>query len=180
MPIIGMIGANAVGKTTAVRRWCQRYTRLVGVCCDSQIQIMDGRESPSKGWQGTDAARQALIRKYQAMDRVVVLEGAAGYGCRIIREAKPVHTLIIVTNEDSMKAFLRDRCGRRGKEFRADYWTPKKLQYEGNHRCMNFARKELFHLDYTVVEINDQEKDWAEGDVVFGKLFRRYNRRSLR
>jgi hypothetical protein len=49
--------------------------------------------------------------------------------------------IIPVTDEWSARQFLIDRCEKRNKKFRADYWTKKRLTYEARDRYLNVAKK---------------------------------------
>jgi hypothetical protein len=75
--------------------------------------------------------------------------------------AKVVFT---VTSWETMRGFLIARCADRNKEFRADYWTPTKLNYEGYNRYINQARKYLdpVGVPYTRFEIGPTREEWAQ------------------
>ena len=49
--------------------------------------------------------------------------------------------IIPITDELSARQFLVDRCEKRNKKFRADYWTKKRLTYEARDRYLNVAKK---------------------------------------
>lgn len=69
MPIITMIGPHAVGKTTAARRWSQRYPELRSVVADNQLEICGGVEICVRSWKSTIEDKQKIMREREYAPR---------------------------------------------------------------------------------------------------------------
>lgn len=173
--IIHLVGPNAIGKTTAVQRWSKRYgERLTTISCDNNKVTCGSEEFREKGWQGTAAEKDALVKKYQALDKIIVMESAR---TTTLCSAIPQEPVILVTCAWQLhKANMMARCAAKNKRFRAEYWTDWKLNYECTARYVNFAKKRLpgsrvehFHLT--------NYAEWDAVDAYFGALFRQlYNK----
>jgi hypothetical protein len=177
--VIVMLGPNAIGKTTAVRRWCERYpNRLVGVLADSQIKIEYGVETPWKGWHTSDdMERRSLAKQCEQLNKVCVVEAASGYGVRIAKAfSKPMLFLVTCSGEASRNNIQR-RCEAKGKAFKGEYWTAAKCGYDSSRRHVNFATDSLHK--YVEVAVEGME-DWPAADQEFYNLFREINNRLLR
>jgi predicted ABC-type ATPase len=153
-------GPNCSGKTTSV----QKALHLMEIAPDNPyIEVIqadnDDRFKGSAEEQGA-----ALLRIWSSDVSLVLIEGTrintptvqmvrANPGFRIFR--------VFMTRQspDVMKAHMQARCEKRGKTFRADYWSRQKLEYEGSRRYPNIFRKNGFSpkiydidLEYNVCE----------------------------
>lgn len=175
---ITLVGPNAIGKTTAVRRWVARYSKLVAISADLQLVFRDGEETRQKGWSGTAEQKQQLVDEYQSLQRVVVVESAR---TDILRFSRNNGFLLLVTcSAESHRQHLIQRCTAKEKKFRDDYWTLGKCAYESQRRYVNSA-KENFDSNRThMFTVNDQERDWPVVDEYFGQLFRRLHNQIVR
>lgn len=169
--VICLLGPNAIGKTTAVRRWCEKYgDKLVGVLADTQISIINGEEIRDKGWQSGDVEeRERLAAKYEAMNRVVVVEAAAGYGVRVSKAFKNPVCICVVCSGKASRANIESRCVAKGKEFRGDFWTADKCSYDSERRHVTHCKKS--NLESVIVRVENRETDWEKADEEFSKLF---------
>lgn len=182
MPIIALIGPNAVGKTSAVTRWCKKYQRLVGCLCDSNQRVVAGQlEIEARSWKQNES-RAALVEHYKLLSQtaVIVAEGASGYGLRIAKELDADLWIIITCSAQASRRQLQARCQQRGKTFRADYWTDLRLSYESERRHIKYARKNLPAERFVVAAVEEQAEDWPKVDQLFGTIYRRLNNELLR
>jgi len=183
MPLIVMVGPNAIGKTTAAARWYESYPSLVSVSCDNGLVRANGLSNViprdrEKGWSGSVEEKTALVRKYRDLERVVLIESAR---TDIVRFAEGEGWLLVVTcNGPTHKRHLQARCEAKRKRFREDYWTDQKLTYESFGRYNNAANRywDCAKTERFVVE--DQETDWARIDDWFGTLFRKLHNGLIR
>lgn len=173
MPVICLVGPHAVGKTTAVKRWVKRYSRLKGVLADNQLEITQETEERVLEWKHTAEDKKRLVEKHSASRTVSVLDSVRTTNCLYIG---PEDRVIVLTVpwEISMQ-HLKDRCKANGKKFNAEYWTPKKVEYESSNRYLNFMEKNLDEKQYAIFNIRQQAKDWKIVDKHFGQLYRSMN-----
>lgn len=175
MPVIGLSGPNAIGKTTAVSRWVHRYQSLWAALADNQREtgaddwdkVLAGPPNVRE-WKHDGEAKRLLVEKHRA-GRVTVIDSARTTALNFFEAGEPI--ILVVTDGPTLGRLLRARCEDRQKRFRDDYWTADKLDYEARHRYLNFAAKGIGECN--VFEIRDQARDWAAVDEYFGRLFRR-------
>lgn len=172
MALISMVGCNAVGKTTAARRWSERYgPRLLCVLADVQTELCDGVETRVKATKGTAEEKADLVARYRDEPRVVLFESARTSHLPATRPGEPV--IIVTCDWQLYEKHMRARCAAKGKRFRDDYWDERKLRYESGRRYSTFSVKYLAGYDVRQFEVRDQAADWVKIDEYFGMLFRR-------
>lgn len=130
-------GPNCSGKSTAadlaLRPWA----------ADPRLVVAHGDADGT--YKGNPAAQQAAVQAlWDSAAPVVVIEGtqrlATAVGLVAGRNRGRRFVALITTQApDVMRAHLQARCAKAGKTFRADYWTDKVLQYEGQLRFRNLA-----------------------------------------
>lgn len=172
MPVIALCGPNAVGKTTAARRWAARYPRLVACLCDVRGLIQEGIETKdSHCWK---KHRGLLAERYRALaqSRVVLVESASGYGLRIAQDVEAQHWIVLVCSWQASLVQRKARCARTGKVFKEKAWTPTRLGYESERRMLN-AVSGLPPVRYKVFRVEDQSQDWEVVDEYFCALYRK-------
>jgi hypothetical protein len=77
MPIISMVGCNAIGKTTAAFRYAAKYKDKLTVCiADNQWVLIDGEKIKERGWKGTSEEKQELVEKYASQGGITLVESA--------------------------------------------------------------------------------------------------------
>lgn len=179
--IIMLIGPNAIGKTTTVRRLCKKYgSILIGVLADNQITIFDGVDQKEKGWQsGEENERVAIARKYERLGKMVLVEAAAGYGVRIAKAFTAPFVFCVTCSGKQSSENIRQRCIRTNKEFRADYWTPEKCSYDSERRHVNFCQSSIPADRWATVRVENQEDGWVEFDAQFSRVFVRLRNQRL-
>lgn len=177
MPVIGLSGPNAIGKTTAVKRWCARYPgKLLGALADDQREVVsDGGEVDhltmpcnAREWKGTTEQKTALVEKHRQSDQVVVIDSARTTALNCFLPDEPI--ILVWCSPELLFTMLRDRAKARGKPFQENYWKDKVI-YESKISYANFAAKEIGRVK--MFEIRDREKDWPAVDEYFGQLYRR-------
>lgn len=176
MPVIGLAGPNAIGKTTAVSRWVKRYPELWAALADNQ------RETGSKDWdrvlagppnvrewKGDGGDKRNLVESHRVSTRITVIDSARTTALNYFLYGEPV--ILVTCSWETMERNLKERCGRVGKKYRVDYWTKERLGYEASRRYKGFAAKHP-EMSCRVFEVNDYERDWPAVDAYFSKAYR--------
>lgn len=173
--VIGMIGPHAVGKTTAVHRWVAKYPGLVGVVADNQWEVTAAGRTSVRGWKGNKAEKQALCREAIARPLVSVIDSARGFSCWLSEFRLTDQVIVITSPEPDGRRFIEERRASKSSSPKplADFWTPKRLEYECTGHLLNYARKHLRPEQWTHFVVSDRERDWAPIDAHFGRLFRK-------
>jgi hypothetical protein len=134
-------GSNASGKTTTVARVLGIFDR------HQESRIFSIRADNDGRFKGSSEDQEAVLTELWLSDTpVLVIEGTR-INTPLMRVAKKHAaarklTVIMATQTpEVMGAHLRARCEKKGKTFRADYWTRWKLEYEGMKRYPNSFRK---------------------------------------
>ncbi len=163
MPVIGMIGPHAVGKTTALKRWAERYNGLITVSLDVERSAYPDNE-----------AKQALVKQCQTDNRVWVLESARGFAAWVgaFKATDPV--IVLTCPEPVGRQWISDRRVAKGKPAElGPYWTERRLDYECNGHLLNYVKKKLHPDQVKHFVIEDRARDWPAADDYFGLLYRR-------
>jgi len=173
MPIIHMMGPNAIGKTTAATRWSEKYgSRIAVVLADIQMEVVGDVKTKVRGWKGEQSEKKALVEAIRTQYPVVLCESART--TTTTTYALPEEPVIILTcSPEAMDRNMKARCDRKGKTFREDYWKLDKLAYESSRRYLTFAKKNLDPRQIKHFVIEDYATDWAAVDEYFFSLFRR-------
>ncbi len=170
--IISLVGCNAIGKTTAARRWAAKYPQLVSVSADGgTFVIRDGVEKRQVEWKGEVATKERLTRGYAAEKGVVLIESARTTHLAFTPEDSP--TIVVTCSWQLYEKHMRARCLAKGKRFRDDYWTQDKLAYECSRRYLSWVAKHFEGREVHYFEIEDQARDWPKVDECFDRLYRR-------
>ena len=180
MPLIALIGTHAIGKTTAVRRWIERYPKLIGIIADTQLAIRDGEEARERErereWKGTGEDKRTMIEQYRSLPRITVIDTAAARANMILPFFSIKESVICLQcSPIVMLNNLRSRCEKQRKKFNSDYWDIQRLTYEAQGRAVNYVQKNLHPSQYRIFTVNDYERDWPVVDEYFGSLYRRFN-----
>ena len=154
-------GSNCCGKTTLVEHV---LNRLVADGFDDR-HIFNARADSGSYYKGkTLDQERKLLEAWESEARVAIFEGTRiNSPLTRIAIAHPdirrLEVLVILQKPDVMKAHMMARCARKGKTFRADYWSMWKLEYEGMKRYPNYFRKRYIKtqnftmdLEYKVCE----------------------------
>jgi hypothetical protein len=173
MPIIAMCGPHAIGKTTAVRRWVERYHGLLDCISDSQMYIRWGGNADILDWKGTVEEKAALVKECRERRCVTVVESVRATVLNFLLPGEPI--ILVLCSGETMGRVLRERCARKGKPFNNDYWTKDNLEYESHLRYTNLVGKLGLETSCKQFFIEDQARDWSAVDEYFGSLFRRMN-----
>lgn len=173
MPVIGLIGPHAVGKTTAARRWAARYSGLTACLTDIQLVLRNGVETRVRGWKGTKEEKIELTREAQSYSGVVLVESARGFSTWL-SVLLPTDFVIVITCSESLgRQWLEERRG--GRKL-SEYWTATRLEYECSRHLLNSVKRlkpdQVKHFEFT-----DRAKDWKEVDSYFSALYRKLNNR---
>lgn len=179
MSLICLFGPHAIGKTTAARRWVDRYKpRLKAALADAQL-VYDGEaEVRVREWKGTLEEKHRLIGESRAdPSSVILIESCSSYGHQIARGLGPADRVIHVYCPPALlRENLRRRCEASGKTFNLSYWDDKRCGYEAFQRMDNCLRRVLRPDQYVKFLIKDYAADWPAVDEYFSQLFRRlYN-----
>jgi deoxyadenosine/deoxycytidine kinase len=166
MPMISLVGCNAVGKTTAAARYATRYPFLKTWSLD-----LLRKEFPD-----TSAKVQLAARCVAERGTVHLIESV--YTTHL--DCPPHPVFVAVCDWKLYERHMRARCERRGKRFRDDYWNPGKLEYESGRRYRNWVAKNLRPSDVVLFEIRDQAADWATLDERVAAVIRRLHNETLR
>jgi hypothetical protein len=175
--VIAMCGPNAIGKTTAARRWAAEMPYLTACLCDSKAVVRNGVEcEEDASWKSADPeVRAGLAQRYSTWPGVVLVESASGYGLRIAEEMRADHWIILTAPPAASLDQLRSRAVALGKPFRDDYWTLTKVGYESERRLLNYARSKLPDNRWTQFVIENQTRDWPVVDKFAKALISKYH-----
>jgi hypothetical protein len=159
--LIGIYGMFAVGKTTFLMDAKEDLPGIVNN--DLTVVFADlGDEyhyeptddewiiyGDSIRWKGKrDEKLPHIESMIEDRDMLWIVESARYFGglqdeiIRCVRKHGGGAAFIVpVSDEPTARQFLIDRCNKRNKEFRADYWTERRLNYEAYHRYVNVVNK---------------------------------------
>lgn len=170
MPVVGMIGPHAVGKTTAARRWLKRFPLLTVAFCDDQWEETSAGRVRVREWKGTKEEKiaQALRVKADA-SRVTLIESARGFSTWLSVFAPTDPVIVITCSEPLGRRWLEERRGGRPL---GPYWTERRLEYECRGRLMNYVTKKLDPKQVRHFEFADRDAGWEEVDRYFTSLYR--------
>ena len=187
MAFLGVYGAHAAGKTTAIHRFYDeietvnfktspKFTIIFADNNNAEYRYDQGvlsfkdRTPGGSLWNGKSVGKRAAIRDCVADDSRVYLVESARFDTHVgianaHMEYEGGSNVVFVTLEwQTMGLFIQQRCDIKGKTFRADYWTPAKLNYEGYKRYINQAHKYLdpARVPYKVFQIDEQRENWTD------------------
>jgi len=144
-----LTGSNAAGKTTAIRNvlidW-EDDPRIENIRADNDSRFksdaVEQRSVLTDIWLGP---KQVLLIEGTRIN-TPLMDVAKKAKAHFNNESPGVEfrelvVLMVTQKPDVMKQHLIDRCAKRNKKFRADYWTLQKLEYEGSKRYPNSFRK---------------------------------------
>jgi hypothetical protein len=181
VPLIALFGPHAVGKTTAARRWVDRYKpRLVAALCDVQRGYDGAAETRVKEWKGT-FAQKAVLLAAEARRRPGVFLIETGRGNMILPALAPDDAVVhVYCSPARLRENLRARAARLGKKFNEPYWDDDRCGYEARRRLDNCAARHLRPGQMASFKIDDYARDWPAVDAYFGSLFRKLHNGGLR
>ena len=161
--LLGLYGVFAVGKTWFIEKNMDDFADnindnldLTVVLADLQSEYYYDKDGDGwllakcfERWKGKRDEKLSWIRPMIAdRKRLWIVESARYFGglhqefITAFRECGGGLKFIIpITDELSARQFLIDRCEKRNKKFRAEYWTKKRLTYEARDRYLNVAKK---------------------------------------
>ena len=177
--LLGIWGPFAIGKTTYLTQFMNSrqgdlgFKRTIIVMADlSQEFRMDVfgqwgsvvRKGDDDHWKGKQSEKEARIRDMVADDRYMWVVESARYFSGMYECLVDAHNLcdgglrfiIPITDGPTMVKFMQDRCAKRNKAYREDYWVPDRVAYEADKRYTNAAEKwfkpngipyEIVHID---------------------------------
>lgn len=180
MALISLVGCNAIGKTTAARRWCARYPGLIALLMDVQTRLSGGGAVTERvrGSKGTDADKRALVEAARADPAVHLFESARTTHLNHLLPGEPA--IVLLCSWQTYERNMRARCTAKNKRFRDDYWNPGRMEAESIRRHGNFVRKHLPPEQYRVFYVEDYDRDWPAVDEYFGELYRKLHNRIVR
>lgn len=164
MAIISMLGGHGVGKSTALRRWKERYPDLLAFPLDDMRKEYYG-----------NLEKVALVEKLQkSRTEIGVLETAKGYSAwaSILR---PTDSLIVVSpaNAELGRKWMEERKGRP----LTDWWKDKEVQYELIDKFRNYVSKHQLKARFFYLT---SREDWSQVDIYFGSIYRKLRNEILR
>lgn len=139
MSIIALVGPHAIGKTTAANRWAARYRNINVVHCDGKL--------PSN------------------LGGVTILEGCSAMANRWLPQLSHRIALVVhcVCSPERLAQAMQERCTKKNKIYRDDYWTPRWLEYEASKRMDNLLAKRLPNVRCKKFEVEAHD-DWRYVD----------------
>ncbi len=163
-------GSNSSGKTTTVERVLERLRATEG-CLDGWLLSISADND--NRYTGKAEEQEAKLAELWLSDtRVLIIEGTRIHTplmrvARCCANLRHLEALITIQKPDIMRAHLEARCARKGKTYRADYWTRQKLEYEGMKRYPNFLRRNgirprIFEVDLDY-KVCDEMAAYLEG-----------------
>lgn len=161
--LLGLYGVFAVGKTTFMKDNMDDFAdsindnlELTVVLADLQSEYHYNKSMDEwiltdkfERWKGKRGEKLSWIEPMISdRNRLWIVESARYFGglhqefiSAFERYGGGLRYIIPITDELSARQFLVDRCEKRNKKFRADYWTKKRLSYEARDRYLNVAKK---------------------------------------
>jgi GTPase SAR1 family protein len=177
MAVIGMIGPHAVGKTTAARRWLKRYAgKLTLAVADDQWEETSEGRIRVRDWKGAKEDKATRAQFHRQRHAVTLIESARGFSTWLNTFGPDDPVIVLTCPEPVGRAFIEDRRRANGNpKPLSDYWTTKRLDYECNGHLLGWVRKlSLEQAHHFVIE--NRDRDWAQVDECFYRLFRKvYN-----
>jgi deoxyadenosine/deoxycytidine kinase len=171
MPVIGISGPNAIGKTTACYRWLRMLPgKLEAAIADGQWEARSETDRTRiREWNGTNEQKGILVAQKRADSMITIVDSARTTPLLHFEPTDPV--ILVTCTAELLEQFIRNRCERSNKKYRADYWTESKLGYESHRRYLNFASTYLHPSQVHHFTIRDQAKDWPAVDRCFIRIF---------
>lgn len=161
--LLGLYGVFAVGKTTFMKDSMDDLADSINDNLDLTVVLADLQSEYhynkiTDEWVLTKCFERWKGKRDEKLDwiepmiadrhRLWIVESARYFGGLHLEFIDAVNMndgglkfIIPVTDELSARQFLIDRCEKRNKKFRADYWTKKRLTYEARDRYLNVAKK---------------------------------------
>lgn len=166
--IFGVYGTHGTGKTT----WLETvdvpgvrkvYGDLITVNIDNIPMF-----PKSHYYRNKDGKLELLTYLINDNRTLWVVEGTRFWGS-MLHHIRPIidqagggfFMLTIYTTADIMRKALIDRAPLNNKEYREDYWTPQKLEYESRKRMENACTKHLDPDDWMSVEFHGDYSAWT-------------------
>lgn len=152
--LVCLFGPHAIGKSTALKRWKDRYSALRTYPIDDMR-----KEYPD------EAAKSTLARQcVEDRSAVCVIDSARTFDC-----GSEATILVVSCRPDVLRANMIERCEKRGKRFKEQSWSDRVLDYESLRRYSNFLDRTGYQG--TVLTINDRS-DWHAADEYFYGIYR--------
>jgi hypothetical protein len=181
MAVIGMIGPNGVGKTTAARRWLNRYAgKLLVVFADDLLEDGYGSAVRVKEWKGKKDVKAARALYHKNRAGVTLIESALWFS-PWLSVFGPGDDLIVLTCPGHLgKRWLQERrAGKKNPKPLSHHWTDDRLEYTCRRYLLNTAAR-VSRVQSVAVkhfELTDRARDWPKVDEYFGRVFRRLHNR---
>lgn len=175
--IIGLCGPNAIGKTTALRRWCDHYPKLYGAFADVQLETVGRVDTRVREWKGTVEDKAKLVQQHRETGHILVVDSARTMALEALHKTDQI--ILVLCTGPTMGRNIKARCEEKGKKYREDYWTKTKLEYEASKRYRNWVWSKA-KCDYKVFWVEEYERDWPPIDEYFASLYRRAHNQKLR
>ena len=187
--LIGLYGVFAVGKTTFLFNLMDELAGLsiygltvVMADLGDEYEYHGGSEpyweirSDRKSlWRGKQDEKAEHMRfMVNDKERMWIVESARYFGGMhgvlvdaFAQAGGGLHFIVPVTDGDTGRKFLIDRCKKRNKTFRADYWTDKRLAYECIGRYQNVMSVQYgpAGVPYMVLPISYARTEWAAAEA---------------
>ena len=175
--VIWVAGPNAAGKTTALRRWKQHLQDKVHcVTADNnrEIDVTGEKMHRDPRWSGTMQEKQEILQELFDSDDPVpwIVES-----CRTppIPFAKRLYCVFTLTKGPAMARNLEERCDKKGKRFKKEFWTPKRCHYESHDRQLRWIGKHE-PICCKVLWVDKREDQWPRADHYVIQLAKRLHR----
>lgn len=190
---IGMVGPYSMGKTTAMDEILNfdlravKMGRVFAVSCDNcrerWREFGEIKEEKVSSWQGKVVEKHAEIYDVAtAFDGLLFIcetawtdhmSGVASIGDALEFGDVTNYVLdfiVLTAKPDVFKKFIQERCEKRNKKFREDYWTTKRLTYEGMNRPLNAAKRYLtpYKIRWQHYEVDYKRTVW---ETILDRLF---------
>lgn len=169
---VGLTRPNAIGKTRAVRRWAARYAKLVVVSRDaSPFCICDGVEQRDRRWLGKEHVLEQAVDEYgqRYQNRVIVIESSRPTHIKFFPAGSQV--IAVTCTPEALRRFIRERCKRKDKRYRAGIWEGHIAEYEARRRHLLLCSKLPSSFQWAEFQIEDRKRDWLAVDRYFINLY---------
>jgi len=170
--LLGILGTHAVGKTTFVKSLHDNYHYRV-LCADADKLYIPGKEvvNTRKYTHSTAADKTSFLDQFVADDtQLIIAEGCRFFAGSTMSGISNLYTtynggiklFVIRTTPEVMLKCMEDRCIKRGKPFRREYWEGGNANYYAAAKFDNLIGKRAPNIPVKRFDFNGDYGFWQK------------------